>query len=85
MSDFVEIRSVGASCSMRTDGRLDGYDKANSRFSQFFRTRLIRYHLKYLCTLLLVYNDPTQTPSFINICQFISDINQTLIFPEWKP
>jgi len=38
----MKILSVGADFfSMPTDGQTDRHDKANSRFSQFFRTRLI--------------------------------------------
>jgi hypothetical protein len=39
----MKIRPVGAGCSVRTDGKTDRHDEANSRFSHFFfRTRLKR-------------------------------------------
>jgi len=36
ISNFVKIRSVGAEL-IHADGRTDGYDEADSRFSQFSR------------------------------------------------
>ena len=39
MSNFVEIRSVGAQL-FHADGRTDRHDEASNRFSQFCDTRL---------------------------------------------
>jgi hypothetical protein len=35
ISNFTKSVQWKQSCSMRTDGRMDGHEKANSRFSQF--------------------------------------------------
>jgi len=37
-----KIHPLAHSCSMRTDGRTNRHDKANSRFSQILGTRLKR-------------------------------------------
>jgi len=39
ISNFTQCVQWEPSCSLRTDGRTDGHDKANSRFSQFCENR----------------------------------------------